>query len=164
MAEFMQLAVEEAKKGLNCGDGGPFGAVIVKNGKVIGQGHNMVLATKDPTAHAEVTAIRNTCKIIDDFDLSGCQLYTSCYPCPMCMGAALWSRLDAIYYGATSRDADEYGFGDHVYHGFVQNPKSDEKRILEQLTVDDYLEPFLLWEKTEDKDLLRLKQKSYKVE
>ncbi|CAI2348950.1 unnamed protein product [Caenorhabditis sp. 36 PRJEB53466] len=149
--EFMKLAIEEAKKGVECGDGGPFGAVLVKDGKVIGKGHNMVLVNKDPTAHAEVTAIRNTCKNLDTFDLSGCQLYTSCYPCPMCMGAALWSRVDAIYYGATSQDAAAIGFGDHEFHAFLQNPKSDEKRKLEQFKVGNYLEPFQIWAKKEDK-------------
>ncbi|CCD63605.1 CMP/dCMP-type deaminase domain-containing protein [Caenorhabditis elegans] len=151
--EFMKLAIEEAKKGMEKGDGGPFGAVIVKDGKVIGSGHNMVLVTKDPTAHAEVTAIRNTCKNVDNFDLSGCQLYTSCYPCPMCMGAALWSRVDAIYYGATSQDAANIGFGDHEFHEFLQNPKSDDKRKLEQFKVDNYLEPFQLWSKKDNKEL-----------
>ncbi|KAF1760744.1 hypothetical protein GCK72_008994 [Caenorhabditis remanei] len=149
--EFMKLAIEEAKKGMAKGDGGPFGAVIVKDGKVIGVGHNMVLVNKDPTAHAEVTAIRDACKNVDNFDLSGCQLYTSCYPCPMCMGAALWSRVDAVYYGATSEDAARIGFGDHEFHDFLKDPKTDEKRKLEQFKVDNYMEPFQIWAKKDDK-------------
>lgn len=120
-AEHMAEAVAEACRGVECGDGGPFGAVIVdREGSVVATGHNMVLVTKDPTMHAEMTAIRNACKALGEwrervlyqvgipgkFDLSGLTLYTSCYPCPMCMGASLWARFDAIYYGATAQQVE----------------------------------------------------------
>ncbi|CAD6192942.1 unnamed protein product [Caenorhabditis auriculariae] len=149
--EWMKMAVEEACKGVGCGDGGPFGAVVVKDGKVVATGHNMVLITNDPTAHAEVTAIRNACKVLGKFELVGCQLYTSCYPCPMCMGASLWARLDAIYYAATAQQAAEVGFDDAAFHQFLKDPKSDNLRKLEHLPVDNYLEPFQQWDKKADK-------------
>lgn len=102
--EFMTIAIEEAVNGVNANDGGPFGACVVKDGKIIARGHNMVLSSHDVTAHAEVTAIRNACAALKTHDLNGCVLYTSCYPCPMCMGATLWARLDAVYYAATAKD------------------------------------------------------------
>ncbi|PIO76864.1 guanine deaminase family protein [Teladorsagia circumcincta] len=117
-----------------------------------------VLVTNDPTMHAEVTAIRNACKALGTFDLSGCILYTSCYPCPMCMGACLWARFDAIYYGASAEQASalpkrtsgiiiaaEIGFDDKAFHDFLKNPKSDESRKLEHLSATDCLRPFKLW-------------------
>ncbi|KAJ1373311.1 hypothetical protein KIN20_035677 [Parelaphostrongylus tenuis] len=143
--EHMKLAVKEACDGVNLGDGGPFGAAIVRDGNVIATGHNMVLVTNDPTMHAEVVAIRNACKKIGSFDLSGCTLYTSCYPCPMCMGACLWARLSAIYYGATAEEASTIGFDDKPFYDFIRNPRSDQKRKLERLSVADYLQPFDLW-------------------
>ncbi|VDK28722.1 unnamed protein product [Gongylonema pulchrum] len=106
MSVFMEKAVKEACIGVSSGDGGPFGAAIVRNGEIIATGHNMVLVSNDPTAHAEVTAIRNACAKLKNYDLSDCELYTSCYPCPMCMGAALWSRVKCIYYGATPQEVD----------------------------------------------------------
>jgi len=147
----MSQAVAEACKGAQSGDGGPFGAVIVKNDQVIAIGHNMVTSTNDPTAHAEITVIRAACKTLNTFDLSGCQLYTSCYPCPMCMGAALWSRLDAVYYAATQDDAASVGFDDREFHNFLKDPKTDDKRRLEQLVIDDYMRPFELWSNMADK-------------
>ncbi|VDP26451.1 unnamed protein product [Heligmosomoides polygyrus] len=126
--EHMQTALDEACSGVEAGDGGPFGAVVVRDGKVIATGHNMVLVSNDPTMHAEVTAIRNACKKLGTFDLSGCVLYTSCYPCPMCMGACLWARFDAIYYGASAEQAAEIGFDDKAFHDFLKNPKSDQHR------------------------------------
>ncbi|KAJ1354564.1 hypothetical protein KIN20_011546 [Parelaphostrongylus tenuis] len=125
--DYMKTAVKEACDGVESGDGAPFGAVIVRDGNVIAVGHNMVFATNDPTMHAEVTAIRNACKKIGDYNLSGCTLYTSCYPCPMCMGACLWARLSAIYYAATPEEAAAAGFDDKVFHDFLKNPRTDEK-------------------------------------
>ncbi|VDM75922.1 unnamed protein product [Strongylus vulgaris] len=127
-----------------------------------------VLVNKDPTAHAEVTTIRNACKKLGTFDLSGCTIYTSCYPCPMCMGACLWARLEAIYYGASAeqviaslkRDqkiwgpksrAAAIGFDDKAFHDFLKNPKSDEHRKLEHLPAKDYLRPFEMWSKMSTK-------------
>ncbi|KAE9416945.1 hypothetical protein Angca_008313 [Angiostrongylus cantonensis] len=148
--EHMKTAVREACDGVESGDGGPFGAVVVHGGNVIGTGHNMVLVTNDPTMHAEVVAIRNACKKIGNYDLSGCTLYASCYPCPMCMGACLWARLSVIYYGATAEQASALGFDDRPFHDFLKNPGSDEKRKLEHLPVSNYLQPFDLWVKKGD--------------
>ncbi|KJH41859.1 putative guanine deaminase [Dictyocaulus viviparus] len=153
MVEYMEKAIEEACKGVKAGDGGPFGAVIVSDGKIISTGHNMVLVSNDPTMHAEVVAIRNACKKRGHFDLSGCTLYTSCYPCPMCMGAALWARLDAIYYAATPEEASMAGFDDKPFHDFLKNPCSDEKRKLEHLAVSDSKRPFELWVQRPDKTI-----------
>ncbi|CAJ0583156.1 unnamed protein product, partial [Mesorhabditis spiculigera] len=150
---FMEEALQEAINGMTSGQGGPFGAVIVKDGKIVARGHNRVLATNDPTAHAEVTAIRNACEILKSFDLSGYELYTSCYPCPMCMGAALWARVDAIYYGATAEQAAEIGFSDAEFHDFLKNPKTDSKRALECISLDDVTKPFRMWHEMEHKTL-----------
>ncbi|VDD92032.1 unnamed protein product [Enterobius vermicularis] len=149
--EYMQKAVEEACVAVASGDGGPFGAVIVKDGKIFATGHNMVLRTNDCTAHAEITAIRNACSKAKNFDLKGCVLYTSCFPCPMCLGACLWSRLDSIYYGATADDAAKYGFDDRNFHDFLKNPKSDEHRKLEPFGVEEMLKPFEAWKVKVDK-------------
>ncbi|VDM43822.1 unnamed protein product [Toxocara canis] len=149
--DFMKKAVEEAVQGVTNDDGGPFGAVIVRNGSIVATGHNMVLKTNDPTAHAEVTAIRNACSALGTFDLHGCQLYTSCYPCPMCMGAALWSRVDAIYYAATQDEAERSGFDDKAFYKFFENPTSGGRCKLEQLRVKNTLEPFNQWQQKDSK-------------
>uniref|UniRef100_A0A915D7G2 CMP/dCMP-type deaminase domain-containing protein n=1 Tax=Ditylenchus dipsaci TaxID=166011 RepID=A0A915D7G2_9BILA len=132
------MAVEEACKGVEIKDGGPFGAVVVKENKIVAIGHNMVLITNDPTAHAEVTAIRNACKKLNTFDLTGCSLYSSCYPCPM----------------STALDAAAVGFDDQTFHDFVKNPHSDDKRQLARLVVDDYMLPFTNWNNLSDKKMM----------
>ncbi|WKX99256.1 hypothetical protein Q1695_014273 [Nippostrongylus brasiliensis] len=116
-----------------------------------GLGCRQVLVSNDPTMHAEVAAIRNATKKLGTFNLSGCTLYTSCYPCPMCLGACLWARFDAIYYGATAEQAAAIGFDDKAFHDFLKNPRSDEVRKLEHLPAAEYLRPFELWAKKEDK-------------
>jgi guanine deaminase len=150
-ADFMKIAVEEAIKGVNEGDGGPFGAVVVKDGNIIAKGHNMVIGNHDATAHAEITAIRNACEALGTHDLTGCQLYTSCYPCPMCMGACLWARLNAVYFAATSTDAANADFDDSHFHEFVKNPITNEGRVWEQLKIDEYLSPFNEWKRKADR-------------
>lgn len=112
----MKLAINEARKGINAGDGGPFGAVIVKNGEVIGAGHNKVVANNDPTCHGEVEAIRNACKNIKTFDLAGCDIYTTGEPCPMCLGALLWANINKIYYACTIKDNESIGFRDFDFY------------------------------------------------
>ena len=112
----MQKAVNEAVKGVKQGHGGPFGAVIVKDGKVISTSHNKVLKSNDPTAHAEINAIKKASQKLQTFDLSGCEIYTTCMPCPMCMGAIRWANISTIYYGATSEDANNIGFRDQVFY------------------------------------------------
>ena len=111
--DFMLLAVREAFKGMRANQGGPFVAVVVKGNKVVARAHNTVLKTNDPTAHAEINAIRKATKKLKRFDLSDCVLYTSCEPCPMCFGAIAWSKIKVVYYGCTRKDADAIGFSDN---------------------------------------------------
>lgn len=120
----MDQALLEALEGMSIGDGGPFGAVVVREGKIVGSGHNEVLKTNDPTAHAEITAIRRASETLGTYDLSGCILYTSCYPCPMCMGAIFWARIPAVYYAATMDDAAEGGFDDRRFYTMIRHPES----------------------------------------
>lgn len=116
MNPYMKLAIKEATKGIKEGHGGPFGAVIVRDGVVIGQGHNHVVANNDPTCHGEIDAIRNACKNINSFDLSGCDIYTTGEPCPMCLSAILWSNINNIYYACTIKDNDDIGFRDDIFY------------------------------------------------
>ena len=116
MNEYMKIAKELSEDNLKTNVGGPFGACVVKDGKIIGRGSNHVLKNNDPTAHAEVMAIRDACKNINSYDLSRCELYTSCYPCPMCFSAIIWANIDTIYYGNTKEDAENIGFRDkYIY-------------------------------------------------
>ena len=114
--KYMKMAIKEAEKGIEKGDGGPFGAVIVKDGKVVGKGHNKVLKNNDPTCHGEIEAIRNACKKLKTYDLSGCMLFTTHYPCPMCLGAIRWSNIDEIFYGCSVDDTDKIGFRDKEFY------------------------------------------------
>jgi len=114
--ELMQMALDLARENVESGNGGPFGAVVVRDGKVIAHAMNEVIATDDPTAHAEILAIRRACKALGNYQLTGCEVYTSCEPCPMCMGAIYWARPDRVYYAATREDAAGSGFDDdHIY-------------------------------------------------
>mgnify|MGYP003390765201 FL=1 len=124
---FMQVAIDEAEKNLLTNDGGPFGAVIVKDGKIIARGHNEVLKNNDPTCHAEMQTIRAACEALGTFDLSGCELYTSCYPCPMCLSATIWSNIKVVYYGNTAKDAADIGFRDDYIYDFIKGNCVDEK-------------------------------------
>ena len=125
MNKYMQMADELSKQNLLTNAGGPFGAVVVKNGVVVGVGNNQVLKNNDPTAHAEVTAIRDACKNLNTYDLTDCELYTSCYPCPMCLSAIIWANIKTVYYGNTKEDAADVGFRDDMIYKFIQN-MSDE--------------------------------------
>jgi len=116
MNPFMREAIEEARQGINNGHGGPFGAVIVKEGKIIGRGHNQVVANNDPTCHGEVQAIRDACSKLGTFDLSGCEIYTTGEPCPMCLGAILWANIDKVYYGCNVYDTENIGFRDDAFY------------------------------------------------
>jgi len=118
---FMAEAVKEAEAGIAAGRGGPFGSVIVKGGKIIGRGHNRVIETNDPTAHGEITAIRDACIKTGGFDLTGAELYTTCYPCPMCLGAILWARIQKVYYCADSPAAAAIGFDDSAFYEKLNN-------------------------------------------
>lgn len=147
----MSIAFDEALRGADIGDGGPFGAVVVKNGVVISKAHNMVLKTNDPTAHAEITAIREACNRLESFDLSGCELYTSCYPCPMCMGAIFWSRIDKVYYSASPEDAAKGGFDDRLFYEMIKAPES--ALSIEQIDIEGGKKVFSRWRAKEDKRL-----------
>ena len=133
MNEFMNIANELAQENLITNAGGPFGACVVKDGQIIGKGSNHVLSEKDPTAHAEIMAIREACKNINSHDLSGCELYTTCYPCPMCLSAIIWSNIRKVYFGNTTDDASNIGFRDEVIYDYIKNSNGD---ILELESMD----------------------------
>ena len=116
MDQYMKIAIEEAYDGINAGDGGPFGAVIVKDGKIIGRGHNRVVSNGDPTCHGEMEAIRDACKKMGTFDLSGSTIYTTGEPCPMCLGAILWANIEKVYYGCNVIDTEKIGFRDEKFY------------------------------------------------
>ena len=134
----MKLAKELAEENLKTNVGGPFGACIVKDGKIIGKGSNHVLGDNDPTAHAEIMAIRDACENINSYDLSGCELYTSCYPCPMCLSAIIWANIKKVYYGNTKEDAANIGFRDNYIYDYIKRiPDNDEdKQILNLECMD----------------------------
>ena len=121
MNKFMRAAIKEAYKGINRGHGGPFGAVIVKDGQIVGRGHNQVVKNNDPTCHGEMMAIHAACKKLKTFDLSGSEIYTTGEPCPMCMGAILWSNIDKIYYGCNIVDTEDIGFRDKKFYEMFEN-------------------------------------------
>ena len=135
MDKFMKIAISEARKGISAGHGGPFGCVIVKDGKIVGKGHNEVVKRNDPTCHGEVMAIRDACKNIGSFDLSGCDLYTTAEPCPMCAGAIMWANIKKVWYGCNIADTDSIGFRDKQ---FYEAPEE----ISEELDREECLEVF----------------------
>lgn len=148
---FMQLAIDLAIENVKQGKGGPFGAVVVKEGKIVGQAANSVTSTNDPTAHAEVNAIRQACAHLKTFDLSGCELYASCEPCPMCLAAIYWARIDKVYVSATKYDAAEVGFDDaFIYEEFALS-KENRKVLQVPLLVQEGKAPFKAWKQKIDK-------------
>ncbi len=138
MNKYMKIAKELADDNLKTNVGGPFGACIVKNGKIIGKGSNHVLSNNDPTAHAEIMAIRDACKNINSYDLSECELYTSCYPCPMCLSAIIWANIKKVYYGNTKEDASLIGFRDDDIYNYIKNLDKEhiDNNILELISMD----------------------------
>ncbi|MCB9316058.1 MAG: nucleoside deaminase [Lewinellaceae bacterium] len=149
MREAIRLSIENVESGR----GGPFGAVVVKDGVIIARGTNEVTSTNDPTAHAEVVAIRNACKALGTYQLDGCEIYTSCEPCPMCLGAIYWARPDKMYYGNTKEDAAAIQFDDHFIYQEIELPKDRRHLPTEQLLRDEALEAFAKWESSELKKL-----------
>src|SRR6476661_5785681 len=149
--EFMQRAISLATRNVKEGLGGPFGAVLVKDGKIIAESGNKVTTTNDPTAHAEVSTIRLACNELNTFDLAGCVIYTSCEPCPMCLGAIYWARLDKIYYANTKSDAAAIGFDDQFIYEELDRPMADRKLPVVQLLRDEALKSFRLWDSSESK-------------
>ena len=142
MNTYMELAKQNAVKGMKNEEGGPFGAVIVdKDGNVISNGNNQVLLTKDPTAHAEIVAIREACRKLKTYDLSGYQLYTSCEPCPMCLSAIIWSNVKNVYYACTKKDAGEIGFRDDIIYDFLMG-KNTSLINLQQMDRDQCIQVF----------------------
>ena len=121
MNKYMQIAKELSEENLKTNAGGPFGACVVKDGTIIGKGSNHVLSNNDPTAHAEIMAIRDACKNINSYDLKNCELYTSCYPCPMCLSAIIWANIKKVYYGNTKEDAASIGFRDDYIYNYIKN-------------------------------------------
>ncbi|MFB6320108.1 nucleoside deaminase [Saccharicrinis sp. FJH54] len=124
---FMQRAIQKAKEGMDANAGGPFGCVIVKDGEIIAESHNRVTSANDPTAHAEIVAIREACRKLNTYQLEGCKIYTSCEPCPMCMGAIYWARPDVVYYAASKTDAAKIGFDDGFIYDEFSKPISKRK-------------------------------------
>ena len=148
--KFMSRAIELSEISVNNGTG-PFGAVIVKNEKIIAEGSNKVTSTNDPTAHGEIVAIRNACKKLNNFSLNGCELYSSCEPCPLCLSAIYWARIDKIYYANTREDAQKIDFDDSlIYSEFKKNIK-ERKIPMTQMMRDEALKAFELWDKKTDK-------------
>ena len=136
MNDYMKIAKELADNNLDTNNGGPFGACIVKDGKIIGRGSNNVLLNNDPTAHAEIMAIRDACKNINSYDLSGCEIYTTCYPCPMCLSAIMWANITKIYYGNTKEDAESIGFRDKFIYDTISKLNNNETSDLELKCID----------------------------
>ncbi len=148
---FMRRAIELAQSGIDQNAGGPFGTVIVKDGKIIAEAHNEVTSTNDPTAHAEVMAIRRACKELDTFQLDDCTLYTSCEPCPMCMGAIYWARLDKIYYANTKTDAKDIGFDDSFIYDELSLLPGSRYKPSEQMLRNEAIHTFEEWMNKTDK-------------
>ena len=147
---FMQKAIELSIKNIN-NNGGPFGCVIVKNNKIISEGVNGVTQNNDPTAHAEIVAIRNACTKLNTFDLSGCEMYTSCEPCPMCLSAIYWSHIDNIFYANTRMDAKNIDFDDSFIYSEMNKDIENRKIKMHQMHRDEALEAFKIWENKENK-------------
>lgn len=141
----MQQAVKLALEGVRAGEGGPFAALVVRDGKVVASGCNQVTSRNDPTAHAEIVAIRAACAAMQSFSLVGCELYTTCEPCPMCLAAALWSRVDRVVYACDRADAARAGFDDALFYEELEKPIAERKLALVQLSRDDALPVFQAW-------------------
>jgi len=148
--DFMREAIALSVKNIDNG-GGPFGAVIVKNGEIIAHGVNRVTSNNDPTAHAEVMAIREAASKLGTFDLAGCEIYSSCEPCPMCLGAIYWAHLDKLYYGNTKSDAKEIDFDDSFIYDELELPKEKRKIPTIQILREEAIEAFDKWKNKEDK-------------
>ncbi len=147
----MREAIRLSRDKMRCGAGGPFGAVIVRKGKIIARGWNRVTSANDPTAHAEITAIRAACRKLKTFQLDGCELYTSCEPCPMCLSAIYWARLKMVFYANTRRDAARIQFDDNFIYGEVSRPVSRRKIPMNQLLRPEALKVFAEWKIKTDK-------------
>jgi guanine deaminase len=149
--KFMQMAIDLSEYNVKQAQGGPFGAVIVKDGMVVARSANKVVTQNDPTAHAEVSVIRLACKELGTYDLEGCEIYTSCEPCPMCLGAIYWARISKIYYANTKKDAADIGFDDHFIYDELVQPMEKRKLPFVQLMRDEAFAVFKQWEISESR-------------
>lgn len=150
-AEFMQQAIALSQQGMDNNEGGPFGAIVVRAGQVVGVGNNRVTSTQDPTAHAEVVAIRDACRRLHTFELHDCIIYTSCEPCPMCLGAIYWARPKAVYFGCTKEDAARIDFDDHFIYAEINTPREERKIPMFQVSRPEALRVFEAWKNKTDK-------------
>ena len=149
--EFMDAAIQMAIEGVRSGQGGPFGAVVVKDGVIVGRGNNRVTSTNDPTAHAEVVAIRDACENLGTFQLDGCEIYTSCEPCPMCLGAIYWARPSKLYYGCNKHDAAEINFDDDFIYREIAIDNEKRKIPFIPYMRDEALASFKAWTDKDDR-------------
>lgn len=149
--QFMRAAIALAEKNVADGTGGPFGAVIVRDGEIVAEGTNQVTSSNDPTAHAEVVAMRQACAKLGTFNLEGCEVYTSCEPCPMCLSAIYWARLDRIFYGNTKADAAEIDFDDAFLYLEIPKPIAERTIPTEQMLHGESIKAFKAWAVSEDK-------------
>ena len=150
-AEFMRRAIALAMENVRSGRGGPFGALVVKDGSVIAKGTNRVTSAKDPTAHAEIVAIREACRTLGDFQLTGCDLYTTCEPCTMCLGAIYWARAARVFYASLAADAADAGFDDAFIYEEMQKQPAARRIPMTQLLRDEALKVFVAWKRKPDK-------------
>lgn len=152
MNKYMKFAKELSDENLKTNAGGPFGACIVKDGKILGKGSNNVLSNNDPTAHAEIIAIREACQNLNSYDLSGCELYSTCYPCPMCLSATIWANIKQVYYGNTKEDAAKIGFRDDMIYDFIKNSSNDSNLLdLERIDQEETIKSFNEFDEKTDK-------------
>jgi tRNA(Arg) A34 adenosine deaminase TadA len=149
--KFMQRAIQLAEQGMDSNSGGPFGCVVAKDGEIIGEGCNRVTSTNDPTAHAEIVAIRAACQDLGAFQLDGCVIYTSCEPCPMCLGAIYWARPERVYFACTREDAADIGFDDDFIYEELEKSNSERHLQIVNLMRDEALTVFQKWAKKPDK-------------
>lgn len=149
----MDVAIQEAFAGMRANEGGPFGAVIVRDGKIIAKAHNEVLKTHDPTMHAEVNAIRKASKLLQQHHLEGCELYTTCEPCPMCLASAYWARIEKIYYGCTRKDAEDIGFDDNLFYEKIERAINGKEPTLKCVDRTACLGPFKEFKEKIDKEI-----------
>jgi len=150
-ARFLRQAIGLARENVENGTGGPFGAVVVRNGEVVATGTNLVTASDDPTAHAEVVAIRNACEVLGTFQLGDCEIYCSCEPCPMCLGAIYWARPARVVFASTAHDAADAGFDDSFIYDEIRRPRDRRRLPLEQLRVPEAGDEFTAWLDSEDR-------------
>lgn len=149
--QLMREAIHESLTGMRKGAGGPFGAIVVKNGEIIGRGYNQVTSTNDPTAHAEIVAIREACRFLEDYQLEGCEIYASCEPCPMCLAAIYWARPSKVYYANTKRDAADIGFDDYFIEQEIRLEPLERKIPMVQILREEAIVAFEEWKSKEDK-------------